>query len=102
MSDCQTYETYLRQQVKKGQYGVAIIRNDIALGIADYIENNRTPEREKGEWILFDNQRVEDTDAGNYLYICSKCCHSDVHSKHLEVPYCWYCGAKMEARDETD
>ena len=45
-----------------------------------------------GYWILHENQSQDD---GNYLYVCSNCNHSDIHAKTIEVPYCWYCGAKM-------
>ena len=48
-----------------------------------------------GEWILSDVQRKEDTDNDNYWYVCSECGHSDLHSKSQEVPYCWWCGARM-------
>lgn len=27
---------------------------------------------------------------------CSNCLHTDRHYKELSVPYCWYCGAKMD------
>lgn len=56
--------------------------------------------RKKGEWILFDNQNREDVENGNYYYFCSNCNHGDLHAKTQEVPYCWYCGAKMEKKDE--
>lgn len=36
-----TYETYLRQQAEKSQYGVTVIQTEIALDIADWIEKNR-------------------------------------------------------------
>ena len=49
-----------------------------------------------GEWILSDVQRKEDTDNDNYWYVCSECGHSDLHSKSQEVPYCWWCGARMD------
>ena len=32
----------------------------------------------------------------NYDFKCSECGHSDISSKSVKVPYCWYCGAKME------
>lgn len=57
------------------------------------------PER-TGRWILHENQRQEDVDNGNYLYICSKCGKSDIHAKTQEAPFCWWCGAKMEAKHE--
>lgn len=53
------------------------------------------PERKKGKWLLSDEQRREDTDNGNYRYVCSNCLHSDIHAKTQEVPYCWWCGADM-------
>lgn len=53
-------------------------------------------DRPTGEWIMSDYQRVEDTDNDNYLYTCSVCGHRDVHARTQEVPYCWWCGAKME------
>lgn len=56
------------------------------------------PER-RGKWILHENQRQEDVDNGNYLYICSECGRSDIHAKTQEVPFCWYCGAKMEGKE---
>lgn len=37
-------------------------------------------------------------DDGNGEYTCSRCDHSDTHSPNIRVPYCWYCGAKMDAK----
>lgn len=48
-----------------------------------------------GHWILAKDQSKEDTENGNYRYVCSECDHSDIHAKTQEVPYCWYCGTKM-------
>ena len=53
-------------------------------------------ERKKGKWILCDEQRKEDTDNGNYRYLCSNCNYADIHAKTAKVPFCWSCGAKME------
>lgn len=49
-----------------------------------------------GHWILYENQNQDDVNNGNYLYVCSNCNHSDLHAKTTDVPYCWYCGAKMD------
>ena len=38
----------------------------------------------------------------NYDFKCSECNHSDIHSKIVKVPYCWYCGAKMEGENNED
>lgn len=53
----------------------------------------------RGRWILSHIQRQEDVDASNYLYYCSNCNHADIHSGTIEVPYCWYCGARMVAEE---
>ena len=42
MMNAQTFEDYLRGQVAKGKYEIAVIPAHIALGIADYIEKNRS------------------------------------------------------------
>lgn len=70
---------------------------DIAIPLID-IEHAPTiePERKNGHWILSDYQVKEDTDNGNYRYYCSNCSHADIHARTVDVPYCWYCGAKME------
>lgn len=39
-------------------------------------------------------------DDGNGEYTCSCCDHSDKHSPDIRVPYCWYCGAKMEMEQQ--
>ena len=62
-------------------------------------EGTTFSEPKTGKWILHDNQRQEDIDNGNYLYICSECNKSDLHAKSQEVPYCWWCGAKMEGHN---
>lgn len=36
-----TFEAYLRQQAEGGQYGVALIKSETALRIADWIESHR-------------------------------------------------------------
>ena len=57
-------------------------------------------EPKTGHWIFAGEENEEETRNGNFLYVCSECCHSDVHAKSTEVPYCWYCGAKMEEVEE--
>ena len=59
------------------------------------------PSAEKtGRWILAKDQSKEDTENGNYRYVCSECDHSDIHAKTQEVPYCWHCGARMAGDTE--
>lgn len=63
---------------------------------------NSVPSAEKqGKWIMSDIQCKEDTDNGNYQYICSVCGHGDIHARTQEVPYCWWCGARMKGEDDA-
>lgn len=48
--------------------------------------------RPKAHWI-YDGRIDED---GNLVCRCSCCVHGDRHSPGITVPYCWFCGAKME------
>jgi len=52
-----------------------------------------------GKWILI---RPDEDKAGNGLYECSECGKGDIHAPEAEVPFCWHCGARMEADDETN
>ena len=80
-------ETYLRQQVEKGEYGVAIIQAQIALDIADYIEKHRQPERKTGRWI-------DDSNEEEYFTNCSECGYQlDVRADHGYFNYCPNCGS---------
>lgn len=42
---------------------------------------------------------AEDED-GNAYYSCSNCGSGESHNPIVEVPYCWKCGAKMDAQGE--
>lgn len=44
-----------------------------------------------GKWNLI---RMEDN--GDGFYTCSNCDRGDIHSPLVTVPYCWYCGARMD------
>ena len=57
------------------------------------------PERKTGKWMIIDPQRQEDIDNDNYMYTCSRCLHNDLHARSQVVPYCWWCGAKMEVEE---
>ena len=48
--------------------------------------------RLKAHWIYAD--RIDED--GNLVCWCSRCEHGDRHSPGITVPYCWFCGAKME------
>lgn len=43
-----------------------------------------------GHWIYIRDEE------NNGLYECSECHKRDIHAKECEVPYCWYCGARMD------
>jgi hypothetical protein len=58
------------------------------------------PERKVGKWILADLQIQAEMDNGNYCYNCSNCGKADIHAKSAEVPFCWWCGARMEGEEE--
>lgn len=68
------------------------VPDDEAFGKAEQL-------RPKGKWILSDNQRQEDMENGNYMYICSNCLRSDIHAKSAIVPFCWFCGAEMRGEE---
>lgn len=49
-----------------------------------------------GHWIPMGLVDAND----NRNYECSECHHGDTHAKTQIVPYCWYCGSKMESEDK--
>ena len=55
------------------------------------LENQKT-----GHWI----EVREEDDCGNMWYMCSECTHGDIHAKTQVVPYCWWCGSRMESEGE--
>lgn len=63
----------------------------------DLIDNAPTaePKRPEGKWI-----RTGSLGNGNAQYECSNCHHGDEQAESQEVPYCWYCGAKMMKGDK--
>ena len=66
----------------------------------EWLNASAEPERKKGKWMLCNNQRREDMLNDNYMYTCTNCLHSDLHSKSVVVPYCWYCGADMRGEED--
>lgn len=47
------------------------------------------------KWI---ESKKTDND-GNIVCSCPRCNHNDRHSPGIVVPYCWFCGAKMDKDD---
>ena len=52
--------------------------------------------RGAGTWLRKEKVRHNLDGDGDYRYECSACGHSDEHNENVHVPFCWYCGAKME------
>lgn len=63
--------------------------------IRSYLVRMKKPERKVGKWMLADLQIQAEMDNGNYCYNCSNCGKGDIHAKSAEVPFCWWCGARM-------
>ena len=40
---------------------------------------------------------IRDEGGGNSFYSCSECGYGDIQSPEVIVPYCWHCGAKLDA-----
>jgi len=52
-----------------------------------------------GTWLRKEKVRHNLDGDGDYRYECSACGHSDEHNENVHVPFCWYCGAKMEVAE---
>lgn len=50
-----------------------------------------------GRWI---NREGPDEDM-NVTDQCSRCGHRDTHSPKVDVPYCWFCGARMWGEEDS-
>lgn len=61
---------------------------------------DESADRRTGKWIRCKKQNKADLYNGNALYECSNCGHTDLHAETQEVPYCWYCGARMKGEEE--
>ena len=61
-----------------------------------YLDGAKAQKKEndkRGEWIYHNYEN------GNWLCTCSNCGKGDLHAIKGTVPYCWNCGAKMEAKE---
>ena len=50
-----------------------------------------------GRWIFI---RMDDNENG--LYECSECHRGETHCPHVEVKYCWNCGARMDGERKEE
>ena len=58
------------------------------------IRHQPSVESHNGQWV-----QMTDFDAdNNAIFECSNCFHSDTQAKGVEVPFCWYCGARMKGK----
>lgn len=82
-------------------WGNVYLSDNETNALVDLIDNQPTIDlkslRPRAHW-LYDGRTDED---GNLVCRCSRCEHGDRHSPGITVPYCWFCGAKMEVlKDE--
>ncbi len=69
--------------------------------VIDILQQQPTIEAEPvrhGRWI----EETEPDENGNVTAMCNQCYHTDEHCKNIKPPYCWYCGARMDATDTND
>ncbi len=73
-------------------------KDRLILLVGQLLIHKKELERPTAEWILRPRELQDEIEVanGNYSYECSNCKHGDLQSKSVEVPYCWFCGAKMK------
>lgn len=49
----------------------------------------------RGTWEL-----IREEDNGDVFYRCTACGAGDIHHPDVKVPYCWKCGARMDAGED--
>ena len=77
-----------------------ISNDDTNLNIKLAITNIPTVDAESvrhGHWIEKSKVYPDFPYDSTYNYECSNCGYTDTHGADVEVPYCWHCGAKMDA-----
>ena len=81
--------------IKIIQYSEQFTEEDIRNDTASIKIKNLQRAKHKGEWI-----QKGIVGGGEYIFECSECHHTDTRSRFLEVPFCWFCGARMKIGDE--
>ena len=97
---------YKKPKVLYSEYGVGYERGlEDAIGLLNAIPAADVQPVKHGYWIKQPEkfQIHEDVINSNYLYSCSCCNASDLHSERAnndgEVKFCWRCGARMDLKD---
>lgn len=70
---------------------------DLLWKVSDLLCQTPTEDVKKikhAHWIRLSNP----DQGGNAYYSCSSCSAGDLHTPSVEVPYCWFCGAKMDEK----
>ena len=64
-------------------------------GIKAFIENVPAVDVKSvvhGKW----KRQTDYNENDNAVFECSNCMHGDIHARSAIVPFCWYCGARMD------
>lgn len=85
----------LPQSVERNLRG-EIVERSVDVGAIEALPSADVVQVVHAYWI---QTSAEDED-GNAYYSCSNCGSGESHNPIVEVPYCWKCGAKMDAHGE--
>ena len=78
------------------EYGKDILRYCPKNDLTEFVRNAlEAMEERTGKWII-----VREVGNGNRYCRCSECRHGDTQAITQVVPYCWFCGRKMEVENE--
>jgi hypothetical protein len=95
-----------KDEFKKARFGDYISAIQSMIDVIGKVEAADVQPVKHGYWIKQPEkfQIYEDVINSNYLYSCSCCNASDLHSERAnndgEVKFCWRCGARMDGDTE--
>ena len=90
--DANALQSNMMEMVASGLYGL----EDMIDAVIEAPTVSPDEVRGVGTWLRKEKVRHNLDGDGDYRYECSACGHSDEHNENVHVPFCWYCGAKME------
>ena len=90
--DANALQSNMMEMVASGLYGL----EDMIDAVIEAPTVSPDEVRGVGTWLRKEKVRRNLDGDGDYRYECSACGHSDEHNENVHVPFCWYCGAKME------